>query len=321
MRVLHLLSVVLGHLMVFTDGYKNSKDYSDKDLLSIITVLQASLVGLFDARFNNFTVQDFTQEGYDEYAFQQIRRSREYANIHLKFVSDALVAQGGTIPPRETFQFGDGNVRSFLAALDTNTRVASGIYVEISSMIKDKAFRKAMASIAAVYGREAGYVRNLLKLPPYTTPFITVLPIDGVYTLTRNTVPETSAEIASLPVEQLAFLYTTCAPLEVNGTREIIFNSAAINETSASGTPIYAKIYSGLDEIISPVTVLDHTAILKSIPANVTGEINIGLVTEGKGKRGGRLLTETANYEIRGDGSIRSTECVGIALREGRWIQ
>ncbi len=79
-------------------------------------------------------------------------------------------------------------------------------------MIKDPEFRKALISITAVYAREAAYVRTLLGLAPYTTPFETALPIDGVFTLTRNAVPETSAEILSLPLKQLAFLYNECAP-------------------------------------------------------------------------------------------------------------
>ncbi len=43
MRFLHLLSVVLGHLMIFAYGYNVSKEYSDKDILSVLTVLVSNV--------------------------------------------------------------------------------------------------------------------------------------------------------------------------------------------------------------------------------------------------------------------------------------
>ncbi|KAJ7234868.1 ferritin-like domain-containing protein, partial [Mycena haematopus] len=254
---------------------------SDPQVLNFALTLEQLESTFYQQGLAHFSPSDFAAAGFPDWVRGRFEEINDHEAAHVKFLTTALNAAGtqAVAPCEYNFHFTD--VHSFVGTSEILEAVGTAAYIGGASLVSDKGYLTAAASILAVEARHAAWINSAAqKYNPWDTAFQPALTPNQVYTLAKpfiNTCP--ASNVRALPP------LTAFPPLAVTNAHPGSTATLAFTAPKAS-TQLFAAFISS---IAAPVYVPIHNGNEVMIPSDLLGFTFCVITT----KNGGELDDST----------------------------
>jgi len=251
---------------------KRSDGITDADVLNFALTLEHLENEFYNLGLQKYSAKDFEHAGYPAWVRGRFEQIAVHEKTHVEFLSSALSAAGVSPVQACEYEFPLNGPKSFVALSETLESVGTSAYTGAASLISNKEYLTAAASILTVEGRQAAWVNSaVLKQNPWGSSFETPLDINQAFTLASGFIKSCPSTNTALPAK--AFPALTVPTSARPGQQVTLTFSPADNASQ----PLYAAFISGLGTQIVPIN--DKKQV--TIPNGLMGNVYVVVSTDG----------------------------------------
>ncbi|HEV2108875.1 MAG TPA: ferritin-like domain-containing protein [Thermomicrobiales bacterium] len=153
---------------------------SDIDVLNYALTLEHLESTFYRQGLEDFTVEDFTDAGYDEQVYEYFTLIGDHEAAHVNVLASTIEQLGGEPVQEAEYDFGYQDVDGFVGVAQALENTGVAAYTGAASALTDSGLLTAALTIHGVEARHAAYLNQILGEVPFPEAFETPLSPDEV---------------------------------------------------------------------------------------------------------------------------------------------
>ncbi|KAJ3785714.1 ferritin-like domain-containing protein [Lentinula aff. detonsa] len=189
----------------------SSSSIDDTVVLNYALTLEYLESAFYSGALNNFTEEDFTNDGLPQWARGRFEQIAAHEQAHVQLLSGAL---GANATQACNYSFPYTSPSSFAALSQLLEGVGVSAYAGAAQYVTNKDYLTTAAVILSTEARHAAWVAGPVnKENPWSGPFDTPLGLSTVYTLASQFITSCPSSNPSLPVKAFpALTFANASP-------------------------------------------------------------------------------------------------------------
>jgi hypothetical protein len=255
---------------------KRAGEINDGVILNYALTLEHLEDTFYRDGLNQFTQEDFTNAGFDESFYNNIKKVAQDESDHVGFISGALEAANVTPVQACTYDFGYNDVKTFLATASILEGVGVSAYLGAAADIMSKTYLTAAGSILTVEARHNAYIRNGLKSAPFPQAFDAPLSYNEVYSLASQFITSCPESNPPLPVKAFPKLALDPSATSVSTGSTVTLLTPDYTLEVPEGVQVYAAFIAVTGPTFVEATAVDG-GFSTTIPEGFAGQTYVVL--------------------------------------------
>ncbi|TBU48032.1 ferritin-like domain-containing protein [Dichomitus squalens] len=245
---------------------------TDIQILQFALTLEHIENTFYNTALAKFTAKDFENAGYPDWVRSRFVQIAGHEATHVKYLTETL---GSNAVPFCEYDFGTSldDPTAFAKMSRVFETVGTSAYLGGASLLQNKAYLTAAASILGVEISQAGWVSSsVLKVQPWSGPFNIPLAASAAFSLAQPFIKSCPPGYPQLPVKELPSLTLSNTQPALGDTINLSFPNADFN----NGTQYYA---AWLDGLTVQYTDINANGGSTKVPNNLQGIVYVAIVS------------------------------------------
>ncbi|EME77855.1 uncharacterized protein MYCFIDRAFT_79111 [Pseudocercospora fijiensis CIRAD86] len=230
------------------------KDFNDFDVLNYALTLEHLEDKFYREGLANFTEAQFAAAGYDRTFYSNLVEVSADETAHVKLLSDAITAAGGTPVKECTYAFGVTSPAGFVGLASVLEGVGASAYTGAASQIANKDYLTVAASILSIEARHSSYIRSSLAQVPFPQSLENPLTPNEVFTLASPFIVSCPSTNGALPIRAYPALALTTTGTISTGQTVSISSSPNVLAPANDKAHIYAAFITAGGPVFANMT-------------------------------------------------------------------
>ncbi|KAI0051495.1 hypothetical protein FA95DRAFT_1554589 [Auriscalpium vulgare] len=232
------------------NGTAAHPNVTDPDVLNFALTLEHLENAFYTGGLQNFSQAAFLKAGYAASVRGYYQQIASHEQTHVANLTSLLGTQA--VQPC-TYNFGNGNVSTFVATSDMLEVVGASAYSGSARYLQNKDLLTAAAAILATEARQSSWINSAVRGGnPWSTAYETPLDLNQVFTLASSVIVSCPSNNTAIPVTPNPPLTATPATANPGQNITLTFNTTSGPVTNATG--LYAAFLSGVTPTFLPLS-------------------------------------------------------------------